>query len=170
MKVFASATCGCLVELIGEPSPLTLSDIVVGEVRHCKKHRGRRATGAPSYGGDTSKAAGESILHAIHAMEEKIYESLVGNPGTAHEVSSRTGINIVTARARINQLMERGLVRDSGERRKTPSGRESRVWELACPNCGHRPHPYLSCGIPLDDDGGKCGCVSTFGPVLAGDF
>jgi hypothetical protein len=51
--------------------------------------------------------------------------------GTDEELQDALGMNPNTQRPRRIELVERGLVRDSGRTRKTKSGRRATVWEIA---------------------------------------
>jgi hypothetical protein len=48
---------------------------------------------------------------------------------TIEELSSCTGISIVSVSPRMKPLVKRGLIKDSGKRRKNSSGYEAIVWK-----------------------------------------
>ena len=79
-------------------------------------------------GSDTSEAAAESIRPHLSRLEAVVFGSVVSLGGaTCYEVEVDTGLSHQTASARINGLVRKCLLRDSGERRKTSSGRPARV-------------------------------------------
>jgi len=49
---------------------------------------------------------------------------------TDEEIQTRTGMNPSTERPRRVELVEMGLIEDSGVRRRTSSGRSAVVWKL----------------------------------------
>lgn len=87
-------------------------------------------------GADTSKAAFQSttkesrayvrgkVLYEIGVMTE-----LQGG-ATCDEVENITGTNHQSCSARITELVIEGKIRDTGERRKTRSGRTARVYKV----------------------------------------
>lgn len=78
---------------------------------------------------DTSFAAAEQIKPDASTLRGKIYELLCNSPGmTDEEQQDATGMNPSTQRPRRIELVERGLVRDSGITRETKSGRKAVVW------------------------------------------
>ena len=82
----------------------------------------------------TSEAAAASIASALPQLEQEVLAVLRarGAEGaTTHELSEALGIQLVSISPRIAPLRERGLVRDSGARRKGDSGRASTVWRIA---------------------------------------
>jgi predicted transcriptional regulator len=48
-----------------------------------------------------------------------------------HELEKVTGLQHTTASARRRELVLKGLVVETGERRTTPSGRSAKAWRLA---------------------------------------
>ena len=85
----------------------------------------------PHNGTDTSRAAAESMVPHVAGMEKDILGliRLRGRGGcTCDEMECLTQIPHQTASARIKGLADKGLIKDSGARRKTRSGRAARVY------------------------------------------
>lgn len=79
----------------------------------------------------TSREASESVRASAAGMEADVLELLrsVWPDGmTDAEIEAHSGLGPNTARPRRVGLVLKGLVRDSGQRRPTPSGRAARVW------------------------------------------
>jgi len=73
-------------------------------------------------------------LKAIHPLRYKLQRRIIrqfdaGNH-TADEIAQRLGISILTARPRVAELVKRGYLQDSGQRRQNASGRTAAVWEI----------------------------------------
>jgi hypothetical protein len=80
---------------------------------------------------DTSHAAAVSAQWNADTQRAKVYRSLsrAGFFGrTDHELQSILAMNPSTERPRRVELVKKGLVKDSGRRRLTPSGRKAVVW------------------------------------------
>jgi len=58
----------------------------------------------------------------------RVLEALQERPMTDEEIARHTGLSINTARPRRVDLVEGGLVHDTGERRKTDTGHDAIVW------------------------------------------
>lgn len=80
---------------------------------------------------DTSTAAATSIEPHVTRLAELVMELLRLNSGTCWEVECALKMSHQTASARIRELWLKGRVQDSGRRRKTGSGRNAIVWEVA---------------------------------------
>ncbi len=82
---------------------------------------------------DTRAIARESIAPIASDLRSKVLAFILGQPNgaTCCEVESGLGMSHQTASARIKELMDLGLITDSGERRKTSSGRPARVMKGA---------------------------------------
>lgn len=78
---------------------------------------------------DTSQAAATEIAPSINALQSLVYGFLFMTPSTDEEVQDSLGMNPSTERPRRGELVEKKLVRDSGDRRCTRSGRRAIVWE-----------------------------------------
>jgi DNA-binding Lrp family transcriptional regulator len=82
-------------------------------------------------GSDTSRAAAESMVPHVSAIEASVlaFVKRAGRMGTTcDEIEDRMKLAHQTASARIKGLADKGLIRDSGARRKTRSGRAARVY------------------------------------------
>jgi hypothetical protein len=53
--------------------------------------------------------------------------------GTFHEIAGGTGIDAIAVARRIAELRETAGVYDSGETRKSPTGRKATVWKVRVP-------------------------------------
>lgn len=85
----------------------------------------------PHNGTDTSEAAAEALPNGGADLRERALWFIAqrGNLGaTCDEVEQWMGVRYQTASARINELHRAELIVDSGERRKTRSGRTAKVW------------------------------------------
>lgn len=91
--------------------------------------RGFASTRAPSK--PTSAAAYASIQPSISETQQKVLDSLKRCSATDHELCASLGLNPSTLRPRRGELLDKGLIRDSGETRKTGSGRQAIVWSAA---------------------------------------
>lgn len=79
-------------------------------------------------GSDTSQSAGESIEPSACVLRERVYLCIADGGATCDEVEQRTGLRHQTASARVRELALSGRIRDTGQRRKTRSGRNAAVW------------------------------------------
>ncbi len=86
----------------------------------------------PSNGVATSNAAAASIYNDASAIRMRVCLAIKSLGGaTCDQVEEYTGLKHQTASARVNELKERGDIVDSGERRKTRSGRKAIVWKVS---------------------------------------
>jgi hypothetical protein len=79
----------------------------------------------------TSAEAAESVREGAAELRERVYSALkrVWPEGlTDEQMQQALGMQGNTQRPRRRELEQRGLVRDSGERRFTTSGRRAVVW------------------------------------------
>ena len=80
---------------------------------------------------DTSTAAAEEIAPKAVRLRGVVLAFIKGAGGaTDEEISTGTGLPPNTSRPRRVELVDMGLVRDSGTRRKTASGRSAVVWTI----------------------------------------
>lgn len=83
-------------------------------------------------GADTSAAAFQSTTTMSRALARNIVYTEVFASGytgiTCDCVEENTGMSHQTCSARITELVIEGKIRDTGERRKTRSGRTARVY------------------------------------------
>lgn len=80
---------------------------------------------------ETSQAAAESIRPVANALGNQIYEFIKSrgpHGATDQEVQTELDISGDTQRPRRDRLHKAGLIRRSGEKRETPSGRWADVW------------------------------------------
>jgi predicted transcriptional regulator len=72
---------------------------------------------------DTSVKAAISLNAS--RLEGLVHEILrvSGDGLTSHEIAGGLSMNLVTVSPRLRPLVRKGLVRDSGNKRQTPSGR-----------------------------------------------
>lgn len=79
---------------------------------------------------DTSIAAAQSIAEGAEQLRARVLIEIRScNGATCDEVEVALELRHQTASARINELAEAGRVYDSGQRRKTRSGRQAIVWQ-----------------------------------------
>lgn len=95
---------------------------------------------------DTSHAAARGV-DATKLQGMVLYAMREWGSMTASEISERLEISLQSITPRMRPLAEKGLIRDSGERRMTPRGRKSIVWEIV-PGCGD-PWPHAEEDAPL---------------------
>lgn len=78
---------------------------------------------------DTSYAAAKAIAPHAGAQRARVYATLVAyGPSTQEQLSDALGLGGDSVRPRTIELRRRGLVVDSGLRRRTRSGRWAVVW------------------------------------------
>lgn len=85
-------------------------------------------------GSDTSREAAESMEPHAGTLEARVLEAIRFSCSaglTDDEVEQLLGLSHQTTSARRRALVIRGLVKDSGRRRKTRSGRNATVWIAA---------------------------------------
>jgi len=82
-------------------------------------------------GSDTSEAAAEAIGEVSGRLRLQVYELLCEYASTGltdHQQQEILQMNPSTQRPRRIELVDAGLVIDSGRRRPSPSGRPATVW------------------------------------------
>jgi predicted HTH transcriptional regulator len=81
---------------------------------------------------ETSHEAAESVAPVASRLAKRVYEHIKDRGGlTCFEVEEITELSHQTASARITELRQKGLIKDSGQRRLTGSGRKAVVWVVA---------------------------------------
>jgi len=93
-----------------------------------------RPVGLPHSGTDTSRAAAERMVPGATAQAARVFQFLskCGKEGaTDHEVQAELAMTGDSERPRRWSLQKAGLIRDSGQRRKSPAGRQAIVWVCA---------------------------------------
>lgn len=84
---------------------------------------------APFSEPDTSRAAAKAITPHLPHLEQIVLTALRQHgPQTAQELEDRLRMDGSTVRPRLVTLRARGMVRDSGLRRRTRSLRAAKVW------------------------------------------
>jgi predicted transcriptional regulator len=80
---------------------------------------------------DTSKKAAAAA--PVAELEARVLRALkITHAGlTTHELAWLLKVDLVSVSPRMRPLAEKGLVEDSGERRRGDSGRQSIVWKAA---------------------------------------
>jgi predicted transcriptional regulator len=82
-----------------------------------------------AHGSDTSRRAAESVVPHIGRLQVEILNHIIAAEGaTCDELERALGLRHQTASARIHELVKVGLLRDSGTKRRTASGRSAVVW------------------------------------------
>lgn len=103
--------------------------------------------GVPHSGTETSRQAAERITPAASAQAARVlvYIAQRGDAGaTDHELQAALGMTGDSERPRRWSLQRAGLIRDSGQRRKSPAGRAAIVWvatDAALPAAVASPKP-----------------------------
>lgn len=81
-------------------------------------------------GRETSIAAADAIAERAPTLRELTLRAIQASEGglTADEAADALGMSILSIRPRVTELARRGLVEDSGERRRNQSGKSAIVW------------------------------------------
>lgn len=90
-----------------------------------------RPVGVPHNGSQTSREAAERIAPVASAQAAQVFAFIArqGDGGvTDHEVQTALGVTGDSDRPRRWNRQRAGLIRDSGQRRKSPAGRAAIVW------------------------------------------
>jgi DNA-binding Lrp family transcriptional regulator len=82
----------------------------------------------PHNGTDTSRDAAESMRPHVSEIEQRVLAFVKLRARTCEELEEATGLSHQTASARLKGLADKGLIKDSGARRPTRSGRAARVY------------------------------------------
>lgn len=93
---------------------------------------GDRVAWTPAAPTDTSLEAAASVAKGGRAAtyRARVLDSLRQSPKTDEEIGLALGMGQNTVRPRRRELQTDGVVRDSGERRPTTTGRKAIVWEV----------------------------------------
>ena len=78
----------------------------------------------------TSREAASAIKGKSARLRQQVLDELRRNPATDEELANVLNLSGNTARPRRVELVEIGIVEDSGQRRKTASGRSAVVWRV----------------------------------------
>lgn len=106
-----------------------------------------RVYGVPHSGSQTSRNAAERIAPVATAQAARVFHAIAaaGADGrTDHELQQLLGMTGDSERPRRWSLQRAGLIRDSGQRRKSPAGRAAIVWiatDAALPAAVASPKP-----------------------------
>ena len=78
----------------------------------------------------TSQEAAISISNTAQTLREMVLKTLVSSDHgmTADEIADSLDRSILSIRPRVSELAFRGLLEDSGERRRNRSGKRAVVW------------------------------------------
>ena len=82
---------------------------------------------------ETSRGAAVAIGPKLGHLQDLVlalFQARGRRGATNDEIARMSGLGIPTVCARRNELMKLGLIEDSGERRKTASGRNAQVWVI----------------------------------------
>jgi predicted ArsR family transcriptional regulator len=71
-----------------------------------------------------------AIIPLRTKMQRRVMDQFECGNFTADEIALRLGLSILAARPRCAELVKRGFLEDSGERRKNNSGRSATVWAI----------------------------------------
>ena len=87
---------------------------------------------APHNGTDTSRGAAKAATPAMKDRQREIVDTLtLYGPLTQEAIATAVSRPIQSINPRVNELARMGLIRDTGERRPTKSGKRAAVWEVA---------------------------------------
>jgi hypothetical protein len=92
---------------------------------------------APAIGKtDTSAEAAERVSKIANLLCDLALNKIYENPSTGSEIveslrERHPQIDVLSIRPRLTELKERGRIRDTGERRKNPKGKNEIVWEYS---------------------------------------
>lgn len=79
----------------------------------------------------TSHAAGRRVAEFSHAHASVILAALQRRPMTFHEIARATGLDGQQVNKRLPELERAGQAVPTDEMRRSPSGRQCRVWRAA---------------------------------------
>ena len=87
-------------------------------------------TGVPHNGSDTSEVAADSMRGHVSRLAQDVFQYIRDAEGaTCDEVVQGLGMRPQTASPRIRELVLGNRIYDTGQRRKTSSGRPARVYK-----------------------------------------
>jgi hypothetical protein len=89
--------------------------------------------GMPAYqaGSETSKAAAASVQHSAESLQQRVYRwFLEHGPATDEEMIHSLGLETRNGIPRRVELVRKGMVRDTGQKKKGASGRFATIWEV----------------------------------------
>ena len=80
---------------------------------------------------DTSREAYESVNRANDTLYSRVLGWLEDSPSTCDEIEVGLEGRHQSVSSRIRKGVQDGLIKDSGEKRETRTGRKAIVWRLA---------------------------------------
>lgn len=78
----------------------------------------------------TSRAAARAIKDKAPTLRERAMEVLRAYSSTSDEIARALGVSILALRPRISELVELGMVEESGNYRENDSGKLACVWRV----------------------------------------
>lgn len=81
----------------------------------------------------TSEQAALGVVPAAMTLRERVLTAIRLKAGTPEELAMRLDAPVMNVRPRCSELLRKGLIRDSGQRRRALGGRQAIVWEAATP-------------------------------------
>jgi len=72
----------------------------------------------------------EAIAPIRSNLQRRVLNQFANGNFTADEVAGILGISILTARPRVAELVKRGFLTESGQRRPNATGRPATVWTI----------------------------------------
>jgi len=78
---------------------------------------------------DTSREAAEAIAPVAGTLRERVLIEVRRFPGTPEQIAHRMRVDLLAARPRFSELARLNLIRDSGKRGDSRSGKKAIIWE-----------------------------------------
>lgn len=83
----------------------------------------------PAFGKtDTSREAAIKLIPKLPRMRQAVYDGFT-TPSTASEIARRVGMSILSSRPRTTELLQQGLIEDTGDRRENEWGNNEIVFK-----------------------------------------
>lgn len=79
----------------------------------------------------TSQEAADSMKPDASRLRSLVLESLRSRHLTPDECAARLGLSVLSIRPRFTELVAKGAIVATGERRDNASGRRAKVWKIA---------------------------------------
>ena len=76
----------------------------------------------------TSEEAAQSMRGRADTLRDKVFQAIRRYPMTADEVAADLGESVLSIRPRLSELVARGLIFPTEQRRANRSGRSAMVW------------------------------------------
>jgi hypothetical protein len=88
----------------------------------------------------TSRQAAERIAPVLNALQARVYRYIMDNGGSTDEAGyTALDMSPSTYRPRRIELVNMGMVKDSGRTDKTASNRNAVVWVISLPPVANKP-------------------------------